>query len=227
MSEVRTQVMLPEYYPHDCTWTAWPSSHPHSRRLWKVPGISKVQDNMKNLIRAIAQFEVVRVLVEDESDVVEVETKILQEPLPRYEVVFHVCETDHNIWMRDIGPTFCLSQNRTSLRSVCWVFNSWGKKFSPWDKAAEVGLFVSSVVNADVYKSTLTIEGGSIHNDGEGTIIVTESSVINDNRNPGWTKQRMEDELRTALDVEVCLSFECVKCISECIKFITIYMHKN
>nr|BFE80724.1 hypothetical protein GCM10020093_033250 [Planobispora longispora] len=38
--------------------------------------------------------------------------------------------------------------------------------------------------------------------DGEGTVIVTETVQLGEKRNPGWTKERVEDELRARLGVE-------------------------
>ena len=52
---------------------------------------------------------------------------------------------------------------------------------------------------APVYQSSLCLEGGGIHTDGEGTVITTESVVLNANRNPGISKSAAERELCDAL----------------------------
>jgi len=46
------------------------------------------------------------------------------------------------------------------------------------------------------------LEGGSIHVDGEGTLITTEECLLNPNRNPDLTRAQIESHLRDYLDVE-------------------------
>jgi hypothetical protein len=50
-----------------------------------------------------------------------------------------------------------------------------------------------------LYESPLHLEGGAFHADGEGTVLTTESCVLNPNRNPGLTKREAERELCHAL----------------------------
>ena len=195
--------MPPEWFPHKCTWMAWPSSTTSSQEVWRVPGIETVQNNVSDVVRAVAQYEEVHMIADNDKEVQIATIMILYNPLPPHQIHFHICETNDNIWMRDIGPTFCTSPDGSQLRSVSWVFNSWGQKFEPWDKDAKVSDVVSDIADAEVYQSPLTVEGGSIHNDGEGTLLITESSVLNKNRNPGWTKEAVEVELKKALDAQV------------------------
>ena len=200
-----TAFLMPaEYALHECTWMAWPSSTKNSKKAWKVPGFERMLENVTQVIRAIALFEPVKVLVGNKSDIQTANGHIFVEPFPPHAISYHICATDDNIWLRDIGPTFVLSHDHYQLCGVCWVFNSWGQKFSPWDNDAKVGNSVSEMADAgQVYKSSLTVEGGSIHSDGEGTILITETSVLNKNRNPNWTKEDIEDELKRTLGAQV------------------------
>nr|WP_326521020.1 agmatine deiminase family protein [Leptothoe kymatousa] len=54
-----------------------------------------------------------------------------------------------------------------------------------------------SVINTE-----LVLEGGCIEVDGHGTAIITESCVLNDNRNPGMAKAQFEDLLMPLLGLE-------------------------
>ncbi|NJM31088.1 MAG: agmatine deiminase family protein, partial [Rhizobiales bacterium] len=54
---------------------------------------------------------------------------------------------------------------------------------------------------AGVRRSWLTTEGGSFALDGDGTLIVTETSILNPNRNPGVNKALAESELKAMLGV--------------------------
>jgi agmatine deiminase len=48
----------------------------------------------------------------------------------------------------------------------------------------------------------LVLEGGGIEVDGHGTAIITESCVLNENRNPGVSKAECERELKRVLGLE-------------------------
>ena len=45
------------------------------------------------------------------------------------------------------------------------------------------------------------LEGGALEVDGRGTAIITRSCVLNDNRNRGWTADRVEVELARLLGI--------------------------
>ena len=49
------------------------------------------------------------------------------------------------------------------------------------------------------------LEGGSIHSDGEGTVMVTESCLLSKGRNPDLTKEQIEDKLKEYLGAEKVL----------------------
>ncbi len=49
---------------------------------------------------------------------------------------------------------------------------------------------------------TSSSRAAGIEVDGEGTAIITESCVLNDNRNPGWSKADVEAELRPLLGLD-------------------------
>ena len=87
------------------------------------------------------------------------------------------------------------------LSCVDFNFNGWGAKQSHVNDA-KVAANVAAWSGATYVKSSLVMEGGSVEVDGEGTALITRSSVINSNRNPGWTEKMVEDELYTTLGIE-------------------------
>ena len=117
-------------------------------------------------------------------------------------------ETD-DAWARDVGPTFVLADDCTRL-AVNWRFNAWGGEvdglYARWDKddaaakrfAAWLG---DEVLDADPF----VLEGGSIHTDGEGTLMVTESCLLSPGRNPQLDKAGIEAVLKKYLGVEKIL----------------------
>lgn len=54
---------------------------------------------------------------------------------------------------------------------------------------------VSGRAGTQTVSTQLVLEGGGIEVDGQGTAIITESCVLNANRNPGWSKPDVEAEL--------------------------------
>lgn len=74
------------------------------------------------------------------------------------------------------------------------------------EQIEENGSFARRVIESDVLPSPVTLvespirlEGGALAVDGEGTLLATESSIINENRNPGLSKTTIEAELRRLL----------------------------
>ncbi|GAA3499448.1 hypothetical protein GCM10019016_065520 [Streptomyces prasinosporus] len=102
-------------------------------------------------------------------------------------------------WMRDVGPTF-LTDGRGPLAAVDWVFNGWGaQEWARWEHDAKIAAYVSDLAGARTYASRLVNEGGGIHVDGEGTVLLTETVQLGPERNPGWTKERVEAEIHAHL----------------------------
>ncbi|CAJ1340067.1 unnamed protein product [Effrenium voratum] len=88
------------------------------------------------------------------------------------------------------------------LSCVDFNFNGWGNKQNPHSNDAKVAAHVAAWSGASYVRSALVMEGGSVEVDGEGTAILTRSSVINTNRNPGWSEADVESELYDTLGVE-------------------------
>jgi agmatine deiminase len=99
--------------------------------------------------------------------------------------------------MRDFGPTFVVDDERPGvLGAVDWTFNGWGApEWAEWRKSAEIARFVAPLVGAELVSSVLVNEGGGIHVDGEGTVLVTETVQLDPRRNPYADKARVEAEL--------------------------------
>lgn len=80
-------------------------------------------------------------------------------------------------------------------------FNGWGEK-QDYEDDALVASFVAGRAGVPVIESSLVLEGGGIEVDGRGTAIITESCVLNVNRNPGVSKAQCEKELHRVLGIE-------------------------
>ncbi|MFJ4295538.1 agmatine/peptidylarginine deiminase [Curtobacterium sp. NPDC089689] len=100
-----------------------------------------------------------------------------------------------DFWMRDIGPTFVLGDDGR-LGAVDWVFNGWGANaWSTWTRDARIAATVAETAGAERIPSLLVNEGGAIHVDGRGTVLVTETVQLDPRRNPYADHARVEEEL--------------------------------
>ena len=107
-----------------------------------------------------------------------------------------------DFWMRDPGPTFVLD-DKGQLAAVDWIFNGWGG--GDWTSATHdrgLAAFIAGLVGVPVIPSLLVNEGGGIHVDGEGTILLTETVQLDPDRNPHADKARVEAEMARTLGTE-------------------------
>ncbi len=104
-------------------------------------------------------------------------------------------------WARDFGPT-CLKNANGRLAGVQWVFNAWGGKYGPYASDARFATTVLESVSVPAYSAPLICEGGALAGDGEGTVLTTEQCLLNANRNPGRTREEVEEVLKLYLGAE-------------------------
>jgi len=104
-------------------------------------------------------------------------------------------------WMRDVGPTFVVN-GAGERRGVHWRFNAWGGLYASWRRDAAVAARVLELERCARYRAPLVNEGGAIHTDGQGTLLVTEQCLLNPNRNPRLSRAGIERLLCEYLGVQ-------------------------
>jgi agmatine deiminase len=104
-------------------------------------------------------------------------------------------------WARDSGPNFLVNQSG-KLAGSCWQFNAWGSKYQPHDQDAKMGSRILQQCDVQEFSSKLVCEGGAISVDGEGTVITTETCLLNANRNPDLSREEVEQELCRTLGAQ-------------------------
>lgn len=130
-----------------------------------------------------------------------------------------VMDTD-DAWARDTGPTFVVSGNvdtpyeARDLRGINWEFNAWGGTYdglyADWDNDNLVaGQFMSYLGCQGYNAAPFVLEGGSIHTDGEGTMLVTESCLLSKGRNPQLSREQIEDKLKQYCNVSKIIWLPC------------------
>ena len=111
-------------------------------------------------------------------------------------VSFERIPTD-DAWLRDCGPIF-LVRDRESERDRALLdfrFDAWGGKYPPWDRDDALPRRLAATLDLPRYESDLVLEGGSIDGNGRGTVLVTESCLLNPNRGVGRTRETLERAL--------------------------------
>jgi agmatine deiminase len=147
-----------------------------------------------NVANAIVKYEPVTVLAT--SDQIELARNYLH---PSIEIV----EAELNdAWLRDNGPTFSKSETG-ELVAVNWIFNGWGNQ--PWaefDKDSQTASFIAKLAGSKVIESKLINEGGGIHVNGSGVVLLTETVQLGEGRNSSWSKQEVEAEIHEKLGTD-------------------------
>jgi len=111
----------------------------------------------------------------------------------------------NDAWARDIGPTF-LIDGKGGRRGIDWGFNAWGGEtdglYPDWNLDNRAARQLCDIFDTDCYnKRDFILEGGSIHVDGEGTVITTEACLLSRGRNPKLSKCEIENVLCDYLGV--------------------------
>ncbi|HEX3808563.1 MAG TPA: agmatine deiminase family protein [Rhizomicrobium sp.] len=174
--------MPAEWAPHKRTWMCWPCRI----EAWgNDEGLLRAKQAYARVARAISSFEPVTMAARPH-DVAEAKlatagkVEIFETPLD-------------DSWARDIGPTFVTGEGGPA--GVIWQFNAWGNKYSDFANDDAFAHRLLQREKARIYEAPLVCEGGAIHVDGEGTLIVMEQTLLNPNRNPHLTRQQIEERL--------------------------------
>lgn len=172
---------------HERTWMAFPAE---GETLGDTDAVREEgYATWTAVAHAVAEFEPVSMLV-DPSEVARARRMLSSS------IEIEIAPVDE-FWMRDSGPTFVVDDERPGvLGAVDWIFNGWGApEWAEWRKAAQHARIVADAVGAELVSSTLVNEGGGIHVDGEGTVLLTETVQLDPRRNPYADKQRIEAEM--------------------------------
>lgn len=181
--------MPDEAESHVRTWMAFGAS----KSIWGKKLLPVVQRNLASIAKAIARYEPVSMLVREEDEA------IARDLLGSANVTLVKAALD-DLWIRDTGPVF-VTIAAGQKAGVNFNFNGWGEK-QEFEQDAGVASLVTKTAGVPTLATDLVLEGGGIEVDGHGTAIITESCVLNDNRNPGVSKAECETELKRLLGLQ-------------------------
>ena len=188
--------MPAEWAPHQRTFVAWPVQE----SMCYPENYEDICRGYGEIVHAVSEFEPVSVFVNPE-DVKPVSALFENKNI-------EVLPIEHNdSWIRDSGPTF-LTDLQGHTAGINWKFNAWGEKYAPWDLDDKLARRILEQYGVPCFDAPLVMEGGSIHVDGEGTLITTRQCLLNPNRNSGLSKEQIEEYLKKYLGVKKIIWLE-------------------
>ena len=185
-----------EFERHQGCYIIWPE-RPDNWRLGGKPA----QEVFTTVANTIGKYEPITVVVSKN------QYSNARNMLADYVKVVEMSNDDS--WIRDCGATFVIN-DKGEMRGVDWVFNAWGGLvdglYFPWDQDDKIAQKMCELEQVDSYRlEDFVLEGGSIHVDGEGTVMVTEECLLSEGRNPHMTKEQIGEKLCEYLGCEKVL----------------------
>ena len=180
--------MPAEWAAHERCWMAWPCR----AELWR-DGMEDARRAYAAVARAIADFEPVTMIAREAdaaraADLCGPTVAIMTAPID-------------DSWMRDIGPTFVVNEGG-AIAGIAWRFNAWGGKYRGYRNDAALAGLLLGRLGMPRFDAPFILEGGAIHSDGEGTVLTTESVLLNPNRGMASTRAEAESLLRDWVGAE-------------------------
>jgi agmatine deiminase len=184
---------------------------------------------LAQLALAIAEFEPVRLYVRPE-EIQLAESLVKENDSKTSRISIIPCPINH-CWVRDTGPVYVRDTTGSFPNrrfAINFRFNEWGDKKPEEDGICwgqhwplmndqvlqENADFARWVIDHDLepapvgrIDAPIRAEGGALVTDGEGTLLITESSIICDERNPGMSKSDIEAELKRLLGIDKVIWF--------------------
>ncbi len=195
--------MPAEYEPHEGTLMFWPVR----------PGtFGKNRENaikaFLSIFRAVTESEMLYLLC-DREHLAEAEERIRADARIAMDRVRIIPMESDDAWVRDTGPTFVKNLKGKRL-GISWNFNAWGGTvnglYASWEKDNLVAEEVCRKLGVPfVSAGPFVLEGGSIHSDGDGTLLVTSSCLLSPGRNPDLSRNEIEENLKKYLGAEKVL----------------------
>ena len=182
----RARHMPPEWAPHAATWMGFP------RDSYAESGLNReaAQDAWSAVANAISDYEPVRMLCHPED--LAAAKRRLSESTDLIPVMLN------DAWLRDIGPTFVVEDD--ALVAIDWQFNGWGQNTEfGWDDDDAIAQQIAEILAVPTERLDIVNEGGGIHVDGQGTVLLTDTVQLDPTRNPDHDRDSIARHIHNAL----------------------------
>jgi len=190
--------MPAEWEPQAAVWLSWP----HNRRTW--PGhFRPIPAKFAEIVAAISRFEDVRINLARPLQARAL-SLVRRAGADLARVTFHDHPTN-DAWCRDHGPIFVKHRRTGEVAVTDWQHNAWGGKYPPYDLDNTIPPKIARALRLRRFEINRVLEGGSIDVNGAGSLLTTESCLLNPNRNPALSRAEIEQLLRDNLGVRQIL----------------------
>ena len=190
--------MPAEWEPQEAVWLSWP----HNRKTW--PGhFRPIPAKFAEIVATISRFENVRINLAPalRSRAWSLITRAKAD-LSRVRLYNH---PTNDAWCRDHGPIFVKSDRTGEVAITDWEHNAWGGKYPPFGLDNSIPPKIARALGLRRFEINRVMEGGSLDVNGVGSLLTTESCLLNPNRNPTLSKTQIEQLLRDNLGVNQIL----------------------
>jgi agmatine deiminase len=189
-----------EFEQHFATWLSWP----HKQESW--PGkINSIYPFYCLFIKALTENEFVHINVVNEEMKIFAQEKLEAISTNMDRLRFYTHPTN-DAWCRDHGPAFLVNPNAAQPKIIIdWNYNAWGNKYPPFDLDDRIPTLIASAYQIPVLYPEIIMEGGSVDFNGMGTLITSESCLLNKNRNPLLSRSGIEAYLEAYYGVDQVL----------------------
>ena len=193
--------MPAEWHPHSGTLLSWPQN----TETWPGERLARVEKVYLEILHALQGREVIHLLVNDTDLAQRVKLMITDAGISTDGIVFHIVPCN-DVWARDFGPIMVQNPEKAGqcdeYAITNWGYNAWGGKYPPYDSDDAVPGYLSYRYEMKRFDPEMILEGGSVETNGRGTMLVTESVLLNPNRNPHLSKDQIEEYLKSYLGQE-------------------------
>jgi agmatine deiminase len=185
--------MPAEWEPHEGTWLIWPHEDTHKKSQLHLEHL------WLEMTMALKKHETVHIVVQDERRREHLHHQFTYYGINDHNLDILVIPND-DVWVRDCGPIFVVNK-QGDLAVTTWNFNGWGERY-PYRKDRMVPASTAELFSLPLFEAPITLEGGALEVNGQGTLIATRSSIINPNRNPGRNQKEIEAAIKGFLGIE-------------------------
>jgi len=189
-----------EFEQHAATWLSWP----HKEASW--PGkIEQIFPSYCRFIQALAENEFVHINVANDAMKSFAQKKLEATTTMMERVRFYTHPTN-DAWCRDHGPAFLVNPLAAQPKIIIdWNYNAWGNKYPPFDLDDRIPTLIAAAYEIPVLYPDIIMEGGSVDFNGKGTVITSESCLLNPNRNPSLSRSGIESYLEAYYGIDQIL----------------------
>ena len=186
--------MPEESETHEGTWLQWPHQYQYGTAYRNSLDATWVA-----MTSALVSSEKVHIIAYNQTEKDRIIALLNAQNVPLTNIDFKIYKTD-DVWVRDNGPIY-VRDKTGNLVIQDWGFNGWGNKIDTQSgqviQSSNCNTIPSKIAT-DQGKALVDInliminEGGAVEIDGNGTMMATKSSIINNNRNPNMSQAQAE-----------------------------------